>query len=44
MHGPRATYRNLANCFYGAERLDIVEVICQLAALGIPSREEQQGM
>ena len=43
-YGPHATYRNLAHCFYGAEKLEIVEVICQLAAQGTPSREEQQGM
>jgi len=44
-YGPHATYRNLANCFYSAEKLDMVEVVCQ--ALGAPSSsaiQQQEGM
>ena len=37
-HGPTATYRNLAKCFYNADRLDMVETVCQ--ALGAPSSSD----
>ena len=43
-YGPHATYRSLANCFYRAEQLDMVEVVCQ--ALGAPSSsaiQQQEG-
>jgi len=29
-NGPRATYRRLAMCFFGAERPGMVEVICKV--------------
>ena len=44
-YGPNATYKNLANCFYSANKLDMVERVCQ--ALGAPSRSvmgQQEGM
>ena len=39
-HGPTATYGNLAKCFYQADMLDMVELLCQ--ALGSPG--QQQGI
>ena len=45
-YGPNATYRNLANCFYSADKLDMVEAISQ--ALGAPNSslmgQEEEGM
>ena len=40
-----ATYRNLASCFYSADRLEMVEAVCQ--AMTAPSDSvmgQQQGM
>ena len=39
-HGPTATYRNLANCFYQADMLEMVEVVCQ----ALRSPRQQQGI
>ena len=45
-YGPNATYRNLAKSFYSADKLDMVERVCQ--ALGAPSssviQQQQQGI
>ena len=43
-YGPHATYKSLANLFYCAEKLDMVEVVCQ--ALEAPSNsaiQQQEG-
>ena len=41
-YGPTATHRNLAKCFYDADKLEVVEATCR--ALGTPdgSAEGQQ--
>ena len=44
-YGPNATYKNLANYIYSADKLDMVEAVCQ--ALGAPSNsviQQEEGL
>ena len=41
-YGPSATYRELAKCFYNADRLEMVETVCQVLGAATSSVMRQQ--